>query len=374
MTSTHSLWQFLRREPVLSISFVCALVSAFFVPPSAAYLDYIDLRVLCLLFCLMAVVAGLQECGLFLVLAQRLLVGERPVRLISLTLILLPFFCSMLVTNDVALITFVPFAILVLEMVGRRDLLIPIISLQTVAANLGSMATPVGNPQNLFLYAHFSLSMGDFLSLLLPLTLISLVGLAAAGLYFGGKGWISVSFPEQVRLTSPKHLALYLVLFGLCLLSVCRILPYGILTVIVIVALLLARRQLLGQVDYMLLLTFVCFFIFSGNLGQMPAVRSALGDLLARSPLLCSAAASQVISNVPAAVLLSGLTEDWRGLLAGVDVGGLGTPVASLASLISMKFYLRSREAKPLPYFLWFTAANVVGLLVLLPAAARLVH
>ena len=151
MTSTHSLWQFLRREPVLSISFVCALVSAFFVPPSAAYLDYIDLRVLCLLFCLMAVVAGLQECGLFLVLAQRLLVGERPVRLISLTLILLPFFCSMLVTNDVALITFVPFAILVLEMVGRRDLLIPIISLQTVAANLGSMATPVGKPQNLFL-------------------------------------------------------------------------------------------------------------------------------------------------------------------------------------------------------------------------------
>lgn len=374
MTSTHSLWQFLRREPVLSISFVCALVSAFFVPPSAAYLDYIDLRVLCLLFCLMAVVAGLQECGLFLVLAQRLLVGERPVRLISLTLILLPFFCSMLVTNDVALITFVPFAILVLEMVGRRDLLIPIISLQTVAANLGSMATPVGNPQNLFLYAHFSLSMGDFLSLLLPLTLISLVGLAAAGLYFGGKGWISVSFPKQVRLTSPKHLALYLVLFGLCLLSVCRILPYGILTVIVIVALLLARRQLLGQVDYMLLLTFVCFFIFSGNLGQMPAVRSALGDLLARSPLLCSAAASQVISNVPAAVLLSGLTEDWKGLLAGVDVGGLGTPVASLASLISMKFYLRSREAKPLPYFLWFTAANVVGLLVLLPVAARLVH
>ena len=374
MTSTHSLWQFLRREPVLSISFVCALVSAFFVPPSAAYLDYIDLRVLCLLFCLMAVVAGLQECGLFLVLAQRLLVGERPVRLISLTLILLPFFCSMLVTNDVAPITFVPFAILVLEMVGRRDLLIPIISLQTVAANLGSMATPVGNPQNLFLYAHFSLSMGDFLSLLLPLTLISLVGLAAAGLYFGGKGWISVSFPEQVRLTSPKHLALYLVLFGLCLLSVCRILPYGILTVIVIVALLLARRQMLGQVDYMLLLTFVCFFIFSGNLGQMPAVRSALGDLLARSPLLCSAAASQVISNVPAAVLLSGLTEDWKGLLAGVDVGGLGTPVASLASLISMKFYLRSREAKPLPYFLWFTAANVVGLLVLLPVAARLVH
>lgn len=364
----------LKKEPVLCVSALLAVGSMFLVPPSAAYLSYIDVRVLCLLFCLMAVVAGVQECGMFAVLAQTLLSGRKPFRIISILLVMLPFFSSMLVTNDVALITFVPFAILVLELAGRRDAMIRVIVLQTVAANLGSMATPVGNPQNLFLYAHFSLSMGDFLSLLLPLTLISLVGLAAAGLYFGGKGWISVSFPEQVRLTSPKHLALYLVLFGLCLLSVCRILPYGILTVLVIVSLLLARRQLLGQVDYMLLLTFVCFFIFSGNLGQMPTVRAGLGSLLSRSPLLCSAAASQIISNVPAAVLLSGLTEDWKGLLAGVDVGGLGTPVASLASLISMKFYLRSRQAKPLPYFLWFTAANVVGLLVLLPVAARLVH
>ena len=374
MDALKKILGWFRREVVLTVALVLALVSMFFVIPDRQYIDYIDLHTLGLLFALMAVMAGLQRLGLFRTMGEAMLRRTRSTRQLEAVLIFLPFFTSMAVTNDVALITFVPFAILVLEMVGRRDLLIPIISLQTVAANLGSMATPVGNPQNLFLYAHFSLSMGDFLSLLLPLTLISLVGLAAAGLYFGGKGWISVSFPEQVRLTSPKHLALYLVLFGLCLLSVCRILPYGILTVLVIVSLLLARRQLLGQVDYMLLLTFVCFFIFSGNLGQMPTVRAGLGSLLSRSPLLCSAAASQIISNVPAAVLLSGLTEDWKGLLAGVDVGGLGTPVASLASLISMKFYLRSRQAKPLPYFLWFTAANVVGLLVLLPVAARLVH
>lgn len=369
--SANPILRFFRREPVLIIAFVCALCSAFWVRPSAAYLDYIDLRVLCLLFCLMAVVAGLQECGVFLVLAQRLLTGELPVRRITLILVMLPFFCSMLVTNDVALITFVPFAILVLEMVGRRELLIPVISLQTVAANLGSMATPVGNPQNLFLYAHFQLSMGDFLSLLFPLTLISLVLLAAASLYWGGKGWIHVSFPERVTITSPKRLALYGVLFVLCLLSVCRVLPYGILTVIVIAALLLASPRLLRQVDYMLLLTFVCFFIFSGNLGQMPSVRSALTSLMAGSPMLCSAAASQVISNVPAAVLLSGLTQDWKGLLAGVDVGGLGTPVASLASLISLKFYLRSRDARAGAYLKWFTLANLVGLAVLLPAAAH---
>ena len=208
------------------------------------------LVLVCLLLCLMAVVAGFQSCGAFQWLAGRLLARGTGPRALAVILVLLPFFCSMLVTNDVSLITFVPFAILVLEMVGRRDLLIPVISLQTVAANLGSMATPVGNPQNLYLYAHFSLSMGDFLALLLPLTLISLVGLAAAGLYFGGKGWISVSFPEQVHLTSPKRLALYLVLFGLCLLSVCRILPYGILTVIVIAALLLAYAVLAKYARY----------------------------------------------------------------------------------------------------------------------------
>ena len=362
-----------KREPVLSIAFLCAVISALFVPPSPAYLAYIDLRVLCLLFCLMAVVAGLQECGLFLVLAQRLLTGERPLPAVSLALVLLPFFTSMLVTNDVALITFVPFAILVLGMVGRSDLLIPVIVLQTVAANLGSMATPVGNPQNLFLFAHFSLTIGEFLALLLPLTLVSLAGVSAASLYFGGRGWISVSFPQPARISGSGRLALYLVLFILCLLSVCRLLPYPILTGVVIVALLLARPALLAQVDYMLLLTFVCFFVFSGNLGQMPAVRDGLSTLLERAPLLCSALASQVISNVPSAVLLAGLTDRWQALLLGVDVGGLGTPVASLASLIAMKFYFRVPQARPGAYMKWFAAANGIGLVVLLPLAIYLV-
>lgn len=373
MKTKNPILCFFRREPVFCIAFLCAVLSAFWVPPSAAYLAYIDLRVLCLLFCLMAVVVGLQDVGVFQVLAQKLLTGERPVRRITWLLVMLPFFCSMLVTNDVALITFVPFAILVLEMIDRRQLLIPVICLQTIAANLGSMATPVGNPQNLFLYAKYQLGLGEFLALLLPIVLVSLVLLTAVCFFCGGKGSIHISFPQQASIGNKGRLALYGTLFVLCLLSVCRVLHYGILTAIVTVALLAVQPKLLKQVDYMLLLTFVCFFVFSGNLGAMPAVQSALSSVMEKNTLLCSAAASQVISNVPAAVLLSGLTEDWRGLLAGVNVGGLGTPVASLASLISLKFYLRRSDARTGAYLGWFTVANVIGLVLLLGLSMFLV-
>ena len=373
MNFVSALLRFLKKEPVLSASAVLAAASMVIIPPSAAYISYIDVRVLCLLFCLMAVVAGFQECGMFSVLAQRLLSGRKPFRVICLLLVVLPFFSSMLVTNDVALITFVPFAILVLELAGRRDQLIRVIVLQTVAANLGSMATPVGNPQNLFLYAHYQLSASDFFALLLPLTGISFMLLLMAAAWGGGAP-IQITFPERARMQGGKRLAVYGVLFGLCLMSVFRVVHYGVLTAAVVMALLVVSPKLLRQVDYGLLVTFVFFFIFSGNLGQMPAIYDMLSSLLEKNPLLCSAAVSQVISNVPAAVLLSGLTADWRGLLAGVDVGGLGTPVASLASLISLKFYLRTEERRVGKYMLWFTMANLAGLAVLLPVASLLVY
>ncbi len=365
--------RFLKKEPVLSVSAVLAVASMAVVPPSAAYLSYIDVRVLCLLFCLMAVIAGFQECGMFSVLAQRLLSGRKPFRVICLLLVVLPFFSSMLVTNDVALITFVPFAILVLELAGRQDQLIRVVVLQTVAANLGSMATPVGNPQNLFLYAHYQLSAGEFFALLFPLTGLSFMLLLVASVWGGGAP-IQITFPERARMQGGKRLVVYCALFVLCLLSVFRVLHYGVLTGVVALALLVASPKLLRQVDYGLLLTFVFFFIFSGNLGQMPAIYDILSRLLEQNTLLCSAAVSQVISNVPAAVLLSGLTQDWRGLLAGVDVGGLGTPVASLASLISLKFYLRTEERQVGKYMLWFMGANIIGLAILLPVASLLVY
>lgn len=361
---------FVRREAVLVISLACALLSMLAVPPDAAYAGYIDLRVLCLLFCLMAVVAGLQQCGLFTVLAQRLLTGRKQLRLLYLALVLLPFFCSMLITNDVALITFVPFTVLVLSHIDRMDALIRVVVLQTLAANLGSMATPVGNPQNLFLCSYYGLGFGAFLRVVLPLTLVSLLALSAAALWTRGET-IEITFPQREHIQQPRLFALLCLLFALCLLSVMHVLHYGIVTAAVALCLLLFARGLFTRVDYALLLTFVGFFIFAGNIGRIEAVRNVLEMLLGRSTYWTSVLASQIISNVPAAVLLSGFTDNWSALLAGVDVGGLGTPIASLASLISLKLYLRAENASLPRYLSVFTLANIAGL-VLLSAAAFL--
>lgn len=358
----------LRREPVLCISAVCAALSMLLTPPSAAYLNYVDWRVISLLFCLMAVVAGLQDCGVFAVLAQRLLAGEKRLRFVTLVLVLLPFFTSMLVTNDVALITFVPFSILVLALIGRTERLAYVVVLQTIAANLGSMATPVGNPQNLYLYATYELTPGQFFTAVLPLVLASLAGLTAAAVW-GRPESIRVAFPQPVRVRRPGRLGLMCLLFVLCLFCVCRLLPYPALVAVVLSALVIFGRDLFRRLDYALLLTFVCFFLFAGNVGANPAVREVLTAVLARNTALASGIASQVISNVPAAVLLSGFTADWRGLLIGVNVGGLGTPIASLASLISLKAYLRSAGARPGRYLAVFLLANGIALAVLCACA-----
>lgn len=355
---------FWKREPVLCIAAVCAAASVALNPPSAAYLNYIDWRVLTLLFCLMAVVAGLQECGVFAVLAQRLLAGERRMRFVTLALVLLPFFVSMLVTNDVALITFVPFAVLVLGLIGRMERLIYIVVLQTIAANLGSMATPVGNPQNLYIYANYELSAGQFFSAMAPLTIISLVGLVIASLCVKPEG-IRVTFAEKAEIRSPGHLILMTLLFVLCLLSVFRVLPYLALLPVVLAGMLIFERGLFRKVDYGLLATFFCFFLFAGNVGACGPVREVLTQIMEQNTALASGVSSQIISNVPAAVLLSGFTTDWHGLLLGTNIGGLGTPIASLASLISMKAYLKSPGARLGRYLLVFTVANVVALAIL---------
>ena len=339
---------------------------------SPAYLNYIDWRVLTLLFCLMAVVAGLQECGVFAVLAQRLLAGERRMRLVSLALVLLPFFVSMVVTNDVALITFVPFAVLVLGLIGRTEYLAPLVVLQTMAANLGSMATPVGNPQNLYLYADYELTAEQFFGTMLPLTLVSLAVLTAASLLCVRDEGIQVRFQEQAELRRPGRLGLMAGLFVLCLLSVFRVLPYPALLAVVAGGLLLFDRGLFRRVDYGLLATFFCFFLFAGNIGACGPVHAALASLMEGHTALTTGLTSQIISNVPAAVLLSGFTADWRGLLVGSNLGGLGTPIASLASLISLKVYLRTPGARPGRYLLLFTAANGAALVLLCLCAALL--
>lgn len=359
---------FIKKEIVLFITLICAAATMLLVPPDAAYLGYIDLRVLCLLFCLMAVVAGFQACGAFRRLAYQMLRKGHSGRMLGLILVLLPFFCSMLVTNDVALIIFVPFTIPLLEQTGCKKAMIPMLVLQTAAANLGSMATPVGNPQNLFLYAAYELSAADFFSAMLPLTGISLICLAAASLFVLPKTLPEISLKEE-KISSGWKLAVYAALFILCLLTVFRVVPYGITTAIVALLIIILEIRLLGRVDYALLATFVCFFIVSGNLSRIDTVRNFLDTLLEKSTLLTSAGASQIISNVPAAVLLSEFTDQWRPLLEGVNIGGLGTPIASLASLITLKFYLAHKDSKIGRFLAVFTAVNVIGLIILLAAA-----
>ncbi len=359
------IFSFIKKEAVLFISAVCAVATMLFVPPDVSYLGYIDLRVLCLLFCLMAVVAGFQACGVFRSLTLWLLKKCKNGRLLSVILVLLPFFTSMLVTNDVALIVFVPFTVGLLTQMRAQRAVIPILVLQTIAANLGSMATPVGNPQNLFLYSAYNLSAGEFFSVTLPLTAISLVCLIASALPILPKK-LSETELKNETISDPKKLAVYALLFVLCLLTVFRVIHYGILTGIILVAFLILERKILIKTDFALLLTFVCFFIVSGNLGRINAVNAFLANLLDKNALLTSVGASQVISNVPAAVLLSGFTSDWKSLLEGVNIGGLGTPIASLASLITLKLYLRTPDRKAGKFILFFLIANIIGLAVLL--------
>jgi len=362
------VWHFLKKETVLLVAAVCAVATMFLVPPDGAYWDYIDLRVLCLLLCLMAVVAGFQACGVFRWLTWQMLRCSKNGRILGLILVLLPFFSSMLVTNDVALLVFVPFTLPLLVQVGCTNAAIPMLVLQTVAANLGSMATPVGNPQNLFLYAAYQLSAGDFFATVLPLAGVSLVCLAAASLPLLPRQLPEFHL-EQAGVEQPKKLTIYAVLFVLCLLTVFRVLHYGILTAAVVIAIAVMEPKQLKQLDFALLATFVCFFIVSGNLGRVEAVQTFLQKLLHGNALLTAVGTSQIISNVPAAVLLSGFTDQWKPLLQGVNIGGLGTPIASLASLITLKLYLRWPHAKAGRFLAVFTLVNIIGLIILLAAS-----
>ena len=356
---------FIKKETVFFISAVLAVASMLLVPPDAEYIEYIDFRVLGLLFCLMAVVAGLKLSGVFGSLTFQLLSRIKNGRILSLTLIALPFFSSMLITNDVALIVFVPFTITLLSDSGYKKSIINIIVMQTVAANLGSMATSVGNPQNLFIYSAYDLSLGEFSSVTLPLTAVSLAALILSSLWLLPK---KLSFCEitEEKINNKKHLVVYALLFLLALFTVFRVVPYQITTIVTAIAILIINKKLLKEIDFMLLLTFVCFFIISENLGRLDIVRTLLQHLLEKSTLITALATSQVISNVPAAVLLSGFTQNWQDLLAGVNIGGLGTPIASLASLITLKFYIKVPDSKVMRFISIFTIVNIIGIIILL--------
>ena len=357
---------FIKKEVVLVVAMLLAMISAFVVPPSMAYMDYIDWHVLELLFCLMTVMAGLQKCGLFDRLGEALLKRTKKVWQLCLVLVLLCFFLSMAITNDVALITFVPFAIVALQKSGQERLLVPVVVLQTVAANLGSMLTPIGNPQNLYLYNLSQMSLGEFILCMLPNTLVSFGLIVISLLFVKGKEEAVVLHQSESTRVDKKQTIVYGILFMLSLLVVAKVLACEIVLAIIVFVVFCMDRQVLKSVDYYLLFTFIGFFIFTGNLGNIPAIRDTLQMLVEGKELFVGIIASQAISNVPAALLLSGFTNDYRALLAGVNIGGLGTLIASMASLISYKILANQYNEKKGTYFKWFTVVNIAFLIILL--------
>lgn len=294
------------------------------------------------------------------------------IRGLSVVMILLCFFSSMVITNDVTLITFVPFTILVLRMSGRVERILKLVVLETIAANLGSMATPIGNPQNLYLYSISDLTAGEFMQAVLPYAGLSLILLVIVVFVGKDEPLLDVSVKDEPEKRAEKKAGRVLgqampllILLILCLLVVFRILPYQPVLICVILVILVIKRKLYLSVDYFLLLTFLCFFVFIGNMKRIPQVSEFLVSAVQGRELLAGILTSQIISNVPAAILLSGFSSDYSALLTGVNLGGLGTLIASLASLISFKFFVKEYPDKKVAFLKVFTIWNLLFLLVL---------
>jgi Na+/H+ antiporter NhaD/arsenite permease-like protein len=368
--SMRKVLNWLKNELVMVAACVMAIISAFFVPPSRAYLEYIDEDVLLCLFCLMVVVAGFKKVKAFELAAEWVAQKSRHIRQLALGIILLTYVLAMFMTNDVALITLVPFTLIVLEKVNESRYAILIIVLQTIAANIGSSLTPMGNPQNLYLFSRYGLGLSQFLLLMTPIVALGGILLVLSTLLIEKK-----PLPAMENMTSyamdRKRFFVYCLLFAISVLAVFKVIPYLWAGIIVTFFVLIMDRRLFGQVDYSLLVTFIGFFIFVGNISKIEYVRDFLSQLLNRSEFAISVLTSQIISNVPAAVLLSGFTDNYRELLLGVNVGGMGTLIASLASVISYKLYTKAHPKLSGRFFKVFTVFNVI-FLILLGAAALL--
>ncbi len=358
------------HDPVLCIAWILAIASTFFIHPDKQYIEYIDFRSLGILWGLMIVIQGYRENSLFEKTGEILLKKVNNGFQLGIVLVFMCFFGSMLITNDVALITFVPFAIMTLNGCGRTDLMIPVIVLQTVAANLGSMLTPVGNPQNLYMYSLTGMGIGEFLATMFPYTLLTAILLLVSIFFLPGKKEKLVNTKENQHVIksfgTPLQLTIYTILFVIALLSVLRVIPYQITVLIILVTVAILDGKILLRADYMLLITFIGFFIFTGNIGRIPAIKDFLSEIVYQKEFFISIIASQFISNVPATLMLSDFAADYKELMIGVNVGGLGTLIASMASLISFKLFSNDFKEKRLKYLLTFTAVNLLFLVILI--------
>ncbi len=353
---------FVRKNPVMSVALLAAAVTACFVPPDGEYLGYFDFRTLTCLFCVLAVVCALKNIQFFYLMARKIVERFGNLRRAIIALVYITFLGSMLIANDMALLTFLPLGYYVLHRTGKEHCMALVFILQNIAANLGGMLTPFGNPQNLYLYSRFSIPGGEFVGIMLPPFLLSIVLITLCC-------FLIPRDPLQIRgeraVLPKKRTALYLALFALAIAIVFRGVPYWIGLIIIPAVLLFADRDALKAVDYPLLLTFCFFFIFSGNLARIDVVREFFGELLQKNTLLVSVLSCQCISNVPSAILLSQFTENYPALLVGVNIGGVGTLISSLASLITFREYQKHNPGTALRYLLVFSVFNFAFLIIL---------
>ncbi len=354
---------FAKKNFVMLIALLAAIITMFIVPPDREYLTYFDYKTLTCLFCVLAVVCALRNIRFFYILARKVVRLFKNARMSVLALVYITFIGSMLIANDMALLTFLPLGFFVLTTTNKEKYMAFTFIMQNIAANLGGMLTPFGNPQNLYLYTKFSIPNLEFMRIMAPPFAFSVTLITICCLIFVKPESLVIN-DERIHLP-PLKTTLYLLLFALSIVIVFRGIPYWIGLIVIPLALLVLDRKALLEVDYPLLFTFVFFFVFAGNMGRIEAVRSFFSGLLQKNTFLVSVISCQFISNVPTAVLLSQFTNNYPALLVGVNIGGVGTLIASLASLITFREYIKNNPSKTVRYVVEYTLFNFVFLLLL---------
>lgn len=360
----YKIYKFAHGHIVLIIAMLGAIITSFIVKPDREYLSYIDFKTISCLLATLMVVCALKNIWFFTFIAHKIIRSVPNFRLCVLALIYITFIGSLFIANDMALITFLPLGYFVLHDTGNEKYLPWVFVLQNISANLGGMLTPFGNPQNLYLYSKFNINDWEFIKVMFFPFALSVALLTVCTLFFP-KTKVELTHEEEITF-SPKKATMYLVLFALSILAVFRIVPYYIALGVIAVAIFILDKTALKKVDYPLILTFVMFFIFAGNMSRIEAVRNLFSFLLEKNTLVFSALSCQVISNVPSAILLSRFTDNWKSLLLGVNIGGTGTLIASLASLITFSEFSRVEPNGKKKYLGIFTLLNFSFLAILL--------
>ena len=361
--SLRTLFGFVKKNAVMFIALLAAIITSVIVPPDKGYLDYFDYKTLTCLFCVLAVVCALRNIRFFYMLARKIVQVFKNARMAVLGLVYITFIGSMLIANDMALLTFLPLGFLVLTTTDKRKYMAVTFILQNIAANLGGMLTPFGNPQNLYLYSKFNIPTGEFMGIMAAPFVLSILLITLCCFLFVKAEPLQLD-EEKISLP-PARTLIYLLLFALSIIIVFRWIPYWIGLIVIPIVLFFMDRNALKKVDYPLLLTFVFFFIFSGNMARIEGVRNLFSSLLEKNTLLVSVLSCQVISNVPSAILLSQFTGNYHDLLLGVNLGGVGTLISSLASLITFREYVKHNPGKTGKYIALFSAFNFAFLIIL---------